>query len=184
MGTTWETDRGTAIGDRPPLHFWVNFNHRAECCRLRDCFDLQAQTAIRLKATMTHTLHCKPLGIKKIDRQHNEFLRIIDEFRKHIAEDMGVETMEEVFDRLLDYARLHFRDEEVLMSRSGYSGLARHQAEHRKLLVELRERMDECLGIDHPHPERVLQILLDWVQNHVDEEDVPMGIYLVEKGVS
>ena len=126
--------------------------------------------------------HCVPIGIAKIDRQHLEFVKIINDFHGEIVSDHGVEVLENVFDSLFDYARLHFRDEEILMRKHNYPGLADHKSEHQLLLEELEKQTNACLGVDHPHPEIVLQFLRKWLIEHVNDLDVEMGKFLVLKG--
>ena len=69
-------------------------------------------------------------GLDRVDGAHHDLVRLINELGETLIHgDAGApEALQAAFDRLADYARHHFADEEALMREGGVA--ARHRATH------------------------------------------------------
>ena len=127
-------------------------------------------------------LEIPKMGIEKLDRQHAQFQVFIEKFRQEVEFGRGTEALEDLLHQLFDYARLHFRDEEVMMSRHGYPALNAHRSEHRKIAAKLQNAIDRLHTLDNPHPESVLKLVMETFVNHLQTHDSEMAKFLTARG--
>ncbi len=107
------------------------------------------------------------VGVRAMDAQHKRLIDLINALRA--SEDMGI-----AFDTIMgmfDYASVHFRAEEDLLRRAGYSELATQAREHKVFLdkaVEFsrKDLTDPRIGTD------IILFLRDWLLHHILEEDM------------
>jgi len=115
------------------------------------------------------------LAIEAIDEQHAELFRTASDLYDSIAEGHGKAAISAVLDRLVRYTGTHFETEERLMTESGYLDVAEHIAEHRKFTQQILELQN---GLRKGRPGlrlEVLQLMVDWIQNHIRNVDSRYG---------
>jgi len=111
------------------------------------------------------------IGIKDVDRQHQGFLELLNEYHEQVIRHGFGGVSPEMLGRLKDYADTHFRDEEALMAFKGYGGLEEHRKQHdyfRSLLVDLEGGRLEGHAAT---VEGMLAFLRDWFLKHILEVD-------------
>ncbi|MDH3975639.1 MAG: bacteriohemerythrin [Deltaproteobacteria bacterium] len=89
---------------------------------------------------------------------------------------------EKVLQALFDYAKDHFIIEEELMMKNGYDGLKPHKDEHNNYttgLVEIFQKHQAGIPVSGP----ILDLLKDWLKNHVLKKDKELGIFLNSRGI-
>jgi len=74
------------------------------------------------------------LGIKLIDDQHKELLKIINKLSTSISEYSQTEDVLNIINELIDYANYHFGTEEKLFDRFHYNEMEIHKKEHEKFI--------------------------------------------------
>ena len=120
------------------------------------------------------------VGVAEIDAQHRELVRMVNELNREISASAGVELIESRFDQLIAYTVFHFQTEHRFMVNAHYPDAKAHDFEHGQLTTELRliarKKSNEGDLL-------VLQKIKDWLLNHIQSTDKPMGRYLNEKGV-
>ncbi len=79
------------------------------------------------------------LGDSKIDRQHQELVKMLNFLHYKICSGCPNKIIDEILIKLINYAENHFRDEEELMKIINYPDLPRHQKEHERLVIEVFE---------------------------------------------
>jgi hemerythrin len=118
------------------------------------------------------------VGVRSLDRQHRSIFAALG---KLLAEsDAGVrsEIVSETLNMLTRYASEHFREEERLMEQAHYPAVEEHKAEHRKF----QEKIVECclatsIGVSSI-PRQLIQFLLDWITDHILNEDMKYKPFL------
>jgi hemerythrin len=122
--------------------------------------------------------------IGSIDGQHQNLFRIAEELFAAMSAGQGKATLSRILDRLVQYTKVHFAQEERLMSVHGYPDLAAHMAQHRALTKQV---MDFQAEFDAGHSVltvQVLHFLKDWLQNHIATSDQKYAPYLIERAVA
>ncbi len=100
---------------------------------------------------------------------------------RNIAYSIEAEAHSDYVMRLLmeleKYAEFHFYSEENVMISCGYPDLARHQQEHRQLMVDLGSKIAlyRTGGTDASN---VLDFLVEWFLTHATGEDKKLAAYI------
>ena len=70
------------------------------------------------------------LGIEKVDRQHQHLFEIINKIVDRSGPSEDTELACETIMEMVNYAKEHFTDEEILMQQYDYPNLEAHKKEH------------------------------------------------------
>ena len=82
---------------------------------------------------------CFSVGDAFIDGQHRQFFTEVETVLAAFDQGAGPEALAAFYRTFHRTLATHFADEEALLERTNYPGLAEHQAEHRALLAEIGE---------------------------------------------
>lgn len=108
-------------------------------------------------------------GIREIDRQHRQFVNLINELDDAIQTG-NADGIRHVIEGVLNHTVTHFEFEEELMQKAGFSSLKAHQQSHeffmRKIAV-LRGNFNAGESVS----KLLLSILKGWLANHIKGED-------------
>ena len=116
------------------------------------------------------------VGEPAVDMQHRRILQMMENLRSAVeaanGQDGDRQVVEEVLRGMLEYARGHFADEEVLLrAHLTPAALRVHQQQHDAFLRQaFALHIDLHAGRAHLN-EAVLQFLQDWVTHHILESD-------------
>ena len=120
------------------------------------------------------------VGVTEIDEQHRELVRLVNRLNGAIRNREGDEVLHKLFEDLLSFTAFHFATEHRLMEQYGYSEIARHDAEHDQLVKEAAHLQN---GLSHGGELLALQSIKDWLLNHIQYADRPLGRFLIGKGL-
>ena len=115
------------------------------------------------------TTNC--VGLKEIDEQHKELFSIADELRIAIKDGKSNEIISGSVYRLFEYTQYHFSLEEKLMAEDNYPNFEMHKNQHQKLMVRVKELQKDIVPDDFRSSLLVLELLIQWIQNHILEDD-------------
>jgi hemerythrin len=119
------------------------------------------------------------IGVDAIDEQHRRLFEISNRFYDAWRVRAGRDELCRIFDELLEYTRYHFAEEEALMQRIGYPGLAQHHRAHEEL-VDLVGRFRRQLESGTSGVEtEALEFVKTWLNIHVLEDDRDIGDHLL-----
>jgi hemerythrin len=124
------------------------------------------------------------VGVSQIDNQHKYLVRLLNEMHDAIQSDDPRVTTRTILPRLASYTQFHFRTEELLMKQHAYPGAAAHMVEHERLIARVDELIDRRRRGDTDVPARTMQLLIDWLQQHILHMDRELGRYLQDQGLS
>ena len=120
------------------------------------------------------------VGIDEIDRQHQDFVRLIN--RLQLMQEKGAprELTLHILIELVKYADYHFTSEENFMVLVKYPSLEEHQMEHRKALKNLNERVRKFAagGVPLEALSEGIAGLIEWFGRHTTKEDKLIGQYM------
>lgn len=118
-------------------------------------------------------------GIARIDDQHRTLLGQVDQFFQAIHDPGAGDQLPGMLVFLAGYVDVHFREEEAAMEAAGYPGLPAHRTAHegmRDRLKELLARFQEDRSV---LTAALLEFMVDWLVNHIDQNDRVMAAYLL-----
>ncbi|MFZ5482986.1 MAG: bacteriohemerythrin [Pseudomonadota bacterium] len=123
------------------------------------------------------------IGIEVIDRQHAEWLLIVEEFRAVGATELlnpaGFEAAEHALSKLVGYSERHFATEERLMAEYGYPDTEGHIESHRAFSLNLAKMHSEIKLHKHSMAPLKLNLLATiWLFEHITREDMKFGQFV------
>ena len=117
------------------------------------------------------------VGDEALDREHRELIELVN-LLGEACERADRGALLDRVNQLLNMARLHFRNEEQMLARVGYPEQARHAREHEQMMERIVTLTD--LASHGEISPRVLQLLRDWLIEHVFDHDKPYVSFLKE----
>ena len=115
-----------------------------------------------------------------LDGQHKKIFNLINTLQNNLGCENCDEELGKTLDALIDYARVHFAEEEKYLAQFNYPGLPDHQDQHdffvRKVFELQSEYRDGRLDLAQP----VLAFLQDWLTNHILGSDKCYAAYIAE----
>lgn len=122
------------------------------------------------------------LGIDVIDKQHLRIAEYINRMHESI-ENGDHNSIEELFDELIDYTMTHFTFEEEILERAGYEFSSAHQRVHKVFIKKITEYKRQFEEGNTDIAYRVLQMLRNWLINHIQHDDadyVPAVMFMMQ----
>ena len=122
-------------------------------------------------------------GYRSVDNEHRLQLNLLGAIRQAIAEGRPKGEVEEIVERFVDFTKEHFASEAALMRLFQYPDAERHSDEHDRTLEQI-----EDLSAAHRSGRVALTLdrvdmLTDWIREHILTTDDALGRYLVRLGV-
>ncbi len=111
------------------------------------------------------------VGHERIDADHRDLAEHLNCLYEAVSEAWAVEDQRQVLDTLVQHTAEHFRHEEDLMRKIGYSGYAKHKAEHDMLLEEVRELQVGFNSGSIVLTEKLFDYLYEWLNFHAVTTD-------------
>jgi len=120
-------------------------------------------------------------GIETIDNQHRTLIEMIAKFQRGVFEGKTRDQLPSLLDRLITYAKYHFRWEEQMLEENQYPELEKHRKGHRMLteqIVDFQKRLESGKVVAGAE---VLRFLRHWITDHIVETDFRYARYFREK---
>ena len=127
--------------------------------------------------------HACAVDVKAMDDQHGILMDTLNELRLAMVRGCGREQVSELLDQLIEFTRMHFWSEEQLMEQTGFLGLAKHRAEHHRLLAQILQSARRLQHGEAVQTSDFLCFLHDWFIDHVEGLDQEYGPWLNKHGV-
>ena len=123
------------------------------------------------------------LSLSQLDREHWELIAEEKEFAAALDEGASRAELEMRLSHLIQAFQRHFQSEEGLMRLNGFPELARHSADHRKLIRQMRNLRRP--GLWHRKLcETLAGFVRLWTEQHITGPDARFAQFLQEKGAS
>lgn len=124
------------------------------------------------------------VGVRAMDDQHSILLDTLNELRLALVRGRGREHVAEIFERLIEFTRMHFWSEEQLLERTGYPLLEEHRAAHHRLLSDMIQRARGLQYGESGQTHHLLNYLRASYLDHMEMVDRLYGVYLNDLGIS
>lgn len=116
------------------------------------------------------------IGNEHIDAQHKMLIKLIGDIPEY-----KTPGDEEVLMAALEYAGVHFADEEKFMEEVAYPNLPAHKREHKRLVkILLSYKNDYDEGKTDLYDFK--QFMFRWVRDHIMDVDKQIGVHLKSSG--
>lgn len=122
--------------------------------------------------------------IKKFDDQHKKLVDLVNQLHDAMKAGQGNAVLGVVLQSLITYTATHFKEEEQMMQAHGYPELAKHKAEHEKLVVQVLDLQKKFQSGGSVLTLTVMSFLKEWLISHIQGVDKKYGVFLNAKGIS
>jgi len=123
------------------------------------------------------------VGIQEIDEQHKLLVKMLNELNEAIQGGRGKEVRMELFNKLVEYTRVHFAVEESLMRLLDYPHYEDHKKEHEELTGQLFKEIDRFHTMPDTSNYELLFFLKRWLTHHIMKADKAYEKFFISKGV-
>jgi hemerythrin len=123
------------------------------------------------------------VNIREIDKQHKGWIDLTNTFLEAVEQGKGEEIRERTLHEMMDYTNYHLDYEEELMSQYGYSFLEEHKDEHQKLRDATRNVYISYTSKHYFVDMKTIDVLMDWIENHIKTYDKKYSGFLNSQGV-
>lgn len=116
------------------------------------------------------------VGVETIDQQHKHLVSMVNGMMEVLKGGAKPEQVKALLEDLMDYTQRHFRHEEGMMARAGYSGLEEHKKKHAAMQAEVARLQQEASAARATAPLKLMEFLKNWLAKHIngtDKEYVP-----------
>ncbi len=107
------------------------------------------------------------VGSPLIDEQHKKLINLINKLYDAFLRNDHKDKILEIIEEMEEYTQFHFKTEEELFRKAGYSESTEHMKEHRdfeKKVVEFKEKYNKNKGA---LTYEVMSFLRNWLNNHI-----------------
>ena len=121
------------------------------------------------------------IGLPKIDKQHRKMVDMLNELYAAKKTDAVHQVIEETLMGLVAYTKVHFADEEELMSEANYPQLLTQRREHLDMTDEVLKMRNRFMQGDEPATFELLNFMNEWLKKHITGSDRKFGEFMREQ---
>jgi hemerythrin len=118
-------------------------------------------------------------GLPRIDQQHQQLVSLINDLEQAVRSGTAEAMIKSVLQELVRYVGNHFADEEALMMRHNFPGLAEHCREHDFYVTRLGNIQEHFLD-GEALSRTTLDFLLEWLSRHIKGTDMVYAAFIRE----
>jgi hemerythrin len=123
------------------------------------------------------------VNIKKIDKQHQQLVNIINELHDGMKTGKGKEILSNILDELIKYTAFHFKYEEMLFDKYVYPETKIHKRQHSDLVEKVLAYKENYNNGKKVLTMEVMDFLKEWLTRHIVGSDKNYSSFLNSKGV-
>jgi len=121
------------------------------------------------------------VGLPEIDHHHREIIDQLNAFFGRMMRGEGRDGALQMVALLSGSMADHFREEEALMSRRGYSGLAQHQAIHQNFFSRFESLKNDLESGRAQTATPLFEFCANWLKGHLYGEDMAMAAFIQQR---
>lgn len=123
------------------------------------------------------------VGIDEIDNQHKNFISLLNELYDAIQENKIKGELSSIFDKVINYAKLHFETEEGYFIKFNYPYAEEHIAAHKSLMSELLDKQRKLAVDEFELSFELMDYMENWLVSHLGRLDKKYADYFKERGL-
>ena len=124
-----------------------------------------------------------PVNVAVLDQQHQELFDTVNQLERALRVGEGNAAIDEILDRLMTYAGLHFAAEESLMERHEFPGSSTHRIQHEMFRKKMMSFLEKHRAAKAGVAVELLLFLQTWLKQHVLKTDKQYTAFLNARGV-
>ena len=122
-------------------------------------------------------------GYRGLDDEHHMQMELLDAFTRAVAAGRDPDAIDEILDRLIDYTKVHFSSEQLLMRLYQYPRFQDHLEDHDQTIERLQELRAAYVAGDRTLTLETADALGEALRSHIHSSDRALGHFLVRLGV-
>lgn len=107
----------------------------------------------------------------QIDQEHQSLFELLNKFYQGLSDGSSKEKLASLIKGLLDYAKVHFSNEEAYMRSINYPNLEAHQKEHEAFMKKASEFYEKYMNGKLILSLEVTNFIKNWITHHIKTED-------------
>jgi hemerythrin len=123
------------------------------------------------------------VGHETVDREHQVQLGLVDALCTAVGKAGGETDIREILDRLLEYSRIHFLSEQLLMRLHAYPEYETHAVEHDRMIAAMEEIRQSWQEGRLESRREIIEALRHDLIGHIHRQDRELGRHLTSCGV-
>ena len=112
------------------------------------------------------------VGVEKFDHQHQHLFEITNKLIEHFGTTENPELVSDTLTEMINYAREHFTDEEVLMREYGYPEIESHKNQHDYFINTTAELAVSFMDNRSTTAGEIAEFLILWLTTHILKSDM------------
>ena len=128
-------------------------------------------------------------NIDNVDKQHYYLVQLINELALKLSEkNLNKNELDEAFTGILNYAKEHFSEEEMLMQNKNiYNDFFKEHVDSHKMFIEQTKQLYDDVGdgVNKEAVKSLLEFLISWLAFHIlgIDQNMAKQIELIEQGL-
>jgi len=121
------------------------------------------------------------VGIEKIDHQHQHLFEITNKLIERPVCSRDCELASDILKEMINYAREHFTDEEVLIREYDYPELETHKRQHDYFINTTAELAINFMNNSNTTAGEIAEFLILWLSTHILKSDMKYKAFFKSK---
>ena len=118
------------------------------------------------------------VGFDQMDGEHRVQVGLLSALRHAVTEGRAETEVNEILEQLIDYTKVHFTSEELLMRLYEYPHYEAHVAEHDRMVEQIEQVRELYQSGDAATTTETLDATLAGLVGHIGRSDRTLGGYL------
>lgn len=118
------------------------------------------------------------VDVEEIDEDHRRLIELFNILNHAVDEGDAKAYVDAVLEELISCTVWHFRHEERLMVKYGFTGAGEHKAEHQDLIESVKALQQKYQQEGEALSSRDIEFLEHWLTGHILSADKELGAYL------
>ena len=119
------------------------------------------------------------VGLSVIDQDHKELLQYTKDLIDELEQNSPPDVLLPIVDKLVEYTHVHFKREEQIFIKAGYSEAESHCAKHINLVEQVEALKGQCSKLLEPEETpSIIHFLKRWILTHILLEDRKYASYI------
>jgi len=118
------------------------------------------------------------VGFDQIDGEHRVQVGLLSALRDAVTKGRAEAEVNEILEQLIDYTKVHFMSEELLMRLYEYPHYEAHVAEHDRMVEQIEQARERQQSGDAAATTETLEATLAGLVGHIGRSDRTLGVYL------
>ncbi|WP_016778656.1 bacteriohemerythrin [Anaerophaga thermohalophila] len=114
---------------------------------------------------------------EQLDKEHQSLFEMLSDFYEGIQNGSSKEKLASLIKGLLDYAQIHFTNEEEYMQSVNFPELDDHKKEHEAFMQKANEFYEKYTSGRLILSLEVTNFIKEWITHHIKNEDKKYAVF-------